>query len=150
MRRGQIFIQDLSVSLAISIITIFSIIAFINFNNAQFESSVRATHEQAILDRVAEKMFIANEYAFNPTGQFKVNADFAKFVKSLNDEEVYERFRNDMGLSREGVSYDIQLELKCDDSGISGGIRNDEALRKSLLVSVDGKLCNTDVWVSKR
>lgn len=151
MGKGQIFVQDLGVSLAISIITIFSLIAFINFSNAQFEGSVRTVHGQAILDRAAEKLFMANEYAFNPTGQFRVTGDFVKFIRSLDEEEAYEQFRNDLSLSREGISYDIELDLGCDDGTmVAGGIRGNEALKRNVLLLMDGKICSANLWVSRR
>ena len=147
--RGQIFVQDVGVSLAISLITILSLISYMNFTNAQFEQTARSVHEEAIMDRVAEKMFTTNEYEFN-RGAFAVNSDFSKFVSSLNNEERYEQVRTEYGLTREGVSYDIQLVLMCNGSQISGGIKNDEALRKTILITMDDQVCTVDMWLSRR
>ncbi|MEM3364716.1 MAG: hypothetical protein QXS93_04395 [Candidatus Micrarchaeia archaeon] len=151
MGRGQIFIQDVSVSLAISIITILSLMAFINFNNAQFEKAVRSTHMQAVMDRVIDKLFVAGEYEFNTAKPFVVNYGFIGFVRSLNNEDSYERFREEMALSRESVAYDVVLDVMCEDgTHVTGGKKGETVLKKSILVLISGKVCSVDVFAGIR
>ncbi|MEM4332114.1 MAG: hypothetical protein QW500_02445 [Candidatus Micrarchaeia archaeon] len=151
MGRGQIFIQDVSVSLAISIITILSLMAFINFNNAQFEKAVRSTHMQAVMDRVIDKLFVAGEYEFNTAKPFVVNDGFIGFVRSLNNEDSYERFREEMALSRESVAYDVVLDVMCEDgTHVTGGKKGETVLKKSILVLISGKVCSVDVFAGIR
>ncbi|MCX8200382.1 MAG: hypothetical protein N3G76_02845 [Candidatus Micrarchaeota archaeon] len=151
MRRGQIFIQDVSVSLAISIITVLSLVAFLNFSSVQFENAVRAVHMQAVIDRVIDKLLVSGDYQFSTHNPFSVKGGFAGFVRSLNNEDEYEKFRDELSLGREGVAYDAAIELSCDDgTHITGGRKGSEHLKKTVLVMMEGNICTADVAVSKR
>jgi|GEM_PF-3371475 len=148
--RGQLFVQDISVSLVIAIIAILSLIAFINFHNNGFLHDVRNEHKMAVLERISNKLFLENGYVFYKDS-FAVSRSFIGFVNNLQDEERYEQFREEMALSREGVSYDVMLSVLCDDgTSAEGGRNNGESVETTVLVNMEGVICNVNINIGER
>ncbi len=149
-RRGQIFVQDIGASLAIAIITLLSLIAFMNAHFDAFKERVSSEHMQVVSERIASKLFVERAYSFN-TGKYEVNSGFIGFLSKLNDEELYEMFRSDAALNREGISYDVHIITEC-ANGISaeGGTRKNDMVRTTVLVSMQDSICTVIIGVGKR
>lgn len=145
-----IFVQDIGISLAIALLTIFSLIGFISFHNDAFTSGARLVHKEAVIDRCAHALFIGGEREFN-TGAFALNDGIFAYIGSLNDEDVYEDERMALALGREGISYDVMMRIACDGGRtVSGGKGGKNSISKALLADVDGETCKITISVGER
>lgn len=150
VRRGQIFVQDIGASLVIAIITILSLIAFINMRFDMFKSRVENDHSQLVFERIVKKLFVEHAYDFN-TGKYSVNRRFVQFLNNLNDDEYYESFREDAALSREGISYDVYIRIDCENGVDEQGGRMMNNMRyANVLVNMEGSYCRVLIGVGKR
>ncbi|MGB9635139.1 MAG: hypothetical protein ACP5H8_01650 [Candidatus Micrarchaeia archaeon] len=149
-RKGQIFVQDACISFFISVVTILMLISFVNSQVAGFSELARKEHMLVAGERIIEKMLLTSEYGFN-TGRYRVNDGFLAFIERLNDEDAYEKFREENTLSREGVAYDVGIIADCGAKGIAkGGVFGDRPVITTALANNGNVICNVRVWVSQR
>ena len=149
---GQIFIQDISVSVVIAMLTILSLIAYISFHNQTFEKQIRNEHKSAIIERIAQKLFLSNEYSFN-IREYEVDSTFIQFIQSLNNKDKYENVRTELALNREGIAYDLMVRVNCGDGKYAeGGIEtmNNPLSKTIIVITEDNTLCNVNIKVSER